>query len=79
VPSYDPILAPKGPLWPDHSIRTYTEPWGGLALPVHPVYPDSYKPGLIEDQIFSTDTALGFGGGDVAPMFIGSRFRIFED
>src|SRR5205809_1112422 len=53
VPSYDPILAPKGPLWPDHSIRTYTEPWGGLALPVHPVYPDSYKPGLIEDQIFS--------------------------
>ncbi len=42
-----------------------------------PVYPDSYKPGLIDDPIFATDAALGFSGGDIAPMIPGSRFRIF--
>jgi putative exosortase-associated protein (TIGR04073 family) len=43
-----------------------------------PVYPDSYKPTLIEDSIFATDTNLGFSGGDVAPFVPGSRFRIFD-
>jgi len=79
IPGYGPHFAPKGPLYPDHSIRTYTYPWGGLALPEHPVFPDSYKPGLLEDSIFSTDTSLGFSGGDIAPFLPGSRFRIFED
>lgn len=44
-----------------------------------PVYPDSYKPNLIEDQVFSPDTSLGFAGGDVAPMIPGSRFRVFDN
>jgi len=44
-----------------------------------PVYPDSYKPRIIEDSIFATDAALGFSGGDVAPMIPGSRFRIFDN
>ena len=44
-----------------------------------PVYPDSYKPRLIEDSLFATDTAIGFSGGDVAPFFPGSRFRIFDN
>lgn len=48
-------------------------------LTPNPVYPDSYKPGLIEDQTFATDTSLGFSGGDVAPMIPGSRFRIFDN
>ncbi len=43
-----------------------------------PVYPDSYTPTLVEDSTFSTDTNLGFAGGDVAPMLPGSRFRIFD-
>ena len=43
-----------------------------------PVYPDSYKPGLPDDPIFATDTALGFSGGDVAPIVPGSRFGIFR-
>ena len=43
-----------------------------------PVYPDNYMPGLISDSMFSTDTDLGFSGGDVAPMVPGSRFRIFD-
>lgn len=45
----------------------------------HPVYPDSYTPHLREDSVFATDTAIGFSGGDIAPWFPGSRFRIFEN
>ena len=42
-------------------------------------YPDNYKPRLMEDSMFATDTAIGFSGGDVAPMIPGSRFRIFDN
>lgn len=45
----------------------------------HPVFPDSYKPNLIEDQTFAPDTSLGFAGGDVVPFIPGSRFRIFDN
>jgi putative exosortase-associated protein (TIGR04073 family) len=44
-----------------------------------PVYPESYKPGLISDAMFDTDTYTGFGGGDVAPWIPGSRFRVFNN
>jgi putative exosortase-associated protein (TIGR04073 family) len=47
-------------------------------LAPNPVYADSYTPTLVEDQIFSTDTNLGFSGGDVAPGVPGSRFRLFD-
>jgi len=47
-------------------------------LTPQPVYPDSYKPTLVEDSTFATDTNLGFSGGDVNPLMPGSRFRIFE-
>lgn len=43
-----------------------------------PVYPDSYKPGLPDDPIYATDTALGFSGGDILPIIPGSRFSIFK-
>jgi len=43
------------------------------------VYPDNYKPRLRSSSIFATDTALGFGGGDVAPLVPGSRFHIFDN
>src|SRR5215217_2938528 len=42
-----------------------------------PVYPDNHMPGPMADSMFSTDSNLGFSGGDVAPMVPGSRFRIF--
>ena len=45
----------------------------------NPVYPDNFRPGLVEDSMFSPDTSLGFAGGDVAPMIPGSRFRIFDN
>ena len=53
-------------------------PYEPVFLPSNPVYPDSYRPNLIADPMFSTDVALGFSGGDVAPMVPGSRFRIFD-
>ena len=43
-----------------------------------PVYPDNFQPGLVEDSLFSTDSNLGFAGGDVFPVLPGSRFRIFD-
>ena len=48
-------------------------------MTVNPVYPDSYKPHLLADPTFGPDAALGFAGGDVAPIFPGSRFRIFDN
>ena len=48
-------------------------------LKPNPVYPDSYKPRLAASSLFATDTAIGFSGGDVAPWFPGSRFRIFDN
>ena len=44
-----------------------------------PVYPDSYKPGLISSTTFDTDTYVGFSGGDVAPFIPGSRFKVFDN
>jgi putative exosortase-associated protein (TIGR04073 family) len=48
-------------------------------MTVNPVYPDSYAPHLMADPTFGPDTSLGFAGGDVAPFFPGSRFRIFDN
>lgn len=47
-------------------------------LSPNPQYPDSYKPGLISDSTFDTDTYTGFSGGDVMPFVPGSRFKIFD-
>ncbi len=65
---YEVVTAPIPPY--DPVLTTYLSPG--------PVYLDSYKPSLVEDSSFSTDTNLGFGGGDVAPIVPGSRFRIFD-
>ncbi len=65
---YEMVTAPIPPY--DPLLTTYLAPGT--------VYPDSYKPSMVEDSSFSTDTNLGFGGGDVAPMVPGSRFRIFD-
>ena len=48
-------------------------------MTVDPVYPASYQPHLIADPTFGPDTALGFSGGDIAPMIPGSRFRVFDN
>lgn len=43
-----------------------------------PEYPDSYKPTFLADPMYTPDSNLGFGGGDVMPWVPGSRFRIFD-
>ncbi|MFZ0829270.1 MAG: exosortase system-associated protein, TIGR04073 family [Verrucomicrobiia bacterium] len=48
-------------------------------LPPGPLYPDSYKPGLISGSTFDTDTYTGFSGGDIAPYVPGSRFKVFDN
>ena len=53
-------------------------PYDPIFLPTDPVYPDSYAPGLLADPTFGPDAALGFSGGDIAPMVPGSRFRVFD-
>ena len=60
------------PFPPYHPIWTHY-------LSPGPVYPESYKPGLISDTTFDTDTYTGFTGGDVVPYIPGSRCRVFDN
>lgn len=53
-------------------------PYDPVIFPVDPVYPENYKPSVLADSIFETDTHLGFSGGDIAPWSPGSRFSIFD-
>ncbi len=66
---YEVVTAP---LPPYHPI------WTSYLSP-RPLYPDSYHPSKWADSMFDTDHSFGFSGGDVAPWFPGSRFRIFDN
>jgi putative exosortase-associated protein (TIGR04073 family) len=48
-------------------------------IPANLQYPDSFKPGLVSDSIFDSDTYSGYTGGDIAPFVPGSRFNIFDN
>ena len=78
APPYGPVLTAPYDLYPDESVATVSYPWGGLVLDANPTYPANFKPNLVSDSTFDTDTALGFSAGDVAPKVPGSRFRIFD-
>jgi putative exosortase-associated protein (TIGR04073 family) len=65
---YEMITAPIPPY--DPVCTDYLSPG--------PVYPDNYAPGIIADQMFASDSYLGFSGGEVFPMVPGCRFRIFD-
>lgn len=65
---YEVVTAPFPPYGPVYT--DYFSPG--------PVYPDNYAPNLVEDSMFSTDTNLGYSGGDVVPFIPGSRFSIFD-
>ena len=41
-------------------------------------YPDAYQPKKWDAPVFNTDHFSGFSGGDIAPWFPGSRFRVFD-
>lgn len=42
------------------------------------VYPDNYRPDILDDSLFATDSEMGMSGIDIAPWFPGSRFKIFN-
>jgi putative exosortase-associated protein (TIGR04073 family) len=52
--------------------------WGTNVVPASVQYPDSYKPGMRQNQATSTDISLGFAGGTILPWLPGNRFRIFD-
>ncbi len=79
TPTYGPIMCPKTPVYPDITSPNRTYPFGIPAFTEDTTYPASYAPGLFSDSTFSTDTSLGFSGGDVMPFLPGSRFRIFDN
>ncbi len=79
TPTYGPMLCPTTPVYPDITAMRHTYPFGIPAFTEYPTYPESFKPGLISDSTFFTDTALGFSGGDVAPFLPGVRFKIFDN
>lgn len=66
---YEVITAPLPPYGP--VCTDYLSP--------RPQYPDSYRPTKWSDAIFDTDYSLGFSGGEIAPWFPGSHFRIFDN
>ncbi len=65
---YEVVTAPFPPY--DPVFTDYLSP--------NPVYPDNYKPDLIDDSLFATDVNMGFSGGDIAPYIPGSRFKVFD-
>jgi putative exosortase-associated protein (TIGR04073 family) len=65
---YEVVTAPFPPY--DPVFTDYISP--------NPVYPDSYRPDIIADSTFATDTDMGFSGIDIAPWIPGSRFKIFN-
>ena len=65
---YEVVTAPFPPY--DPVFTGYLSP--------NPKYPDAYRPDLIDDSLFATDTNMGFSGGDIAPYVPGSRFKIFN-
>jgi putative exosortase-associated protein (TIGR04073 family) len=66
---YEIVTAPFPPY--DPVFTDYISP--------RPAYPDGYRPRVWAQPFNATDTYSGFGGGEVAPWFPGSRFRIFEN
>jgi hypothetical protein len=70
--AYQVVTFPAG----DHLTDTSFEK---KHIPEGTAYPDSYRPGLIDEPSFQTDTYFGFSGGDVAPFVPGSRFAVFPN
>ncbi|MDB6121022.1 MAG: hypothetical protein JWQ71_15 [Pedosphaera sp.] len=66
---YEVVTAPFPPY--DPVFTDYLSP--------RPQYPDSFRPRKWADSIFDNDQSMGFSGGDVAPWFPGSRFRVFDN
>ena len=65
---YDIITAPFPPYGPVCARN----------FPSEPAYPDNYKPAVMADSMFETDTVIGFSGGPIAPIVPGNRFQVLS-
>jgi len=71
---YEVVTFPIPPYDPACADYLRPEPW----LADHPVYPDNYRPDIIDDAMFATDMNMGFSGGDLFPYIPGSKFKVFD-
>jgi putative exosortase-associated protein (TIGR04073 family) len=76
--NYEASFTPDGPMYPDYSVATYTDPWGGLRLPEEPGVPDSYNTAWPATSVLDTDSEIGITGGAILPFFPFGRFSITE-
>jgi len=65
---YEIVTAPFPPYGPVCPRRFSPEP----------VYPDNYRPDIMADSMFETDTHIGFSGGPIAPIVPGNRFQVLS-
>lgn len=76
--SYDACYTPDGPLYPDYSMATYNEDWGGMRLPEYGGAPDSFSPGWTAQSGMDTDGEMGITGGSIISPYPFGKFRINE-
>lgn len=76
--TYEASYTPDGPLYPDYSVATYHDNWGGLRLPEEPGTPDSYRTQWPATGVLSTDSEIGVTGGAILPIYPFGRFSINE-
>jgi hypothetical protein len=76
--TYDAVYTPDGPLYPDYSVATYTEPFGGMRLTEYPATPDSYHHAWQATSALDTDGHMGITGGAIIPFFPFGKFQINE-
>lgn len=76
--TYDAAFTPDGPLYPDYSVATYNENWGGLRLPEEPGTPDSYTTSMPAIGALEANNELGISGGSIIPVYPLGRFRAID-
>jgi putative exosortase-associated protein (TIGR04073 family) len=59
-------------------LPPYRPVWTNYLAP-RTQFPDTYKPAKWSMPVLDTDHSMGFSGGEVAPWFPGSRFRVFDN
>lgn len=74
--TYDAVYTPDGPLYPDGSVATYTEPFGGMRLSEYPATPDSYREAWPATSALDTDGNMGITGGSILPFYPFGKFQI---
>ena len=76
--TYDATYTPDGPLYPDYSVATYNENWGGMRLPEYGGTPDSFSAAYPATGAMDTDSQVGVTGGAVISAFPFGKFTINE-